>query len=77
MNRMLEVYAAVCLRKQVPMAVVGRCERRNVSEIIAAKCQTEQIKYLERQILRKKPSSIVEQRQVFDDTEQNTKTHTP
>ena len=44
-NSMLEVQAAVCLRKQVPVTVAGRCERRTESEIIAAKYQALQTKY--------------------------------
>ena len=45
-NSMLEVWATVCLRKQVPMTVAGRCEKLTGSEIIAAKYQALETKYL-------------------------------
>ena len=75
MNRMLEIQATVCLRKQVPITVAGRCERPNESEIIAAQDQLVRTKYLETQLLQKKPRAKFEQRQGFDDTEQNKKAH--
>ena len=45
-NNVLEVQATVCLRKQVPMTVAGRCERRTENEIIAAQYQALETKYL-------------------------------
>jgi len=55
------------------MTFAGRYERRNGSEIIVAQVQALQTKYLETQILQKKPRTNVEQRQGFDDTVQHTK----
>jgi len=36
---MLEVKAAVCLRKQVPKTAAGSCETRTKSEIITSQYQ--------------------------------------
>ena len=47
--------------------------KRNESEIIAAKDQALQAKYLETQILEKKPRTKAEQRQGYDDRVQHTK----
>ena len=71
MCRILEVQATLCLRKKVYMTVAGRCESRRESEIIAAQDQALRTKYLETQILQKKPRKKVEQKQGFGDTVQH------
>ena len=44
-NSMLEVQAAVCLRKQVPVTVAGGCERRTESGKITAQYQALETKF--------------------------------
>jgi len=53
------------------MTVAGRCESRTESEIIAAQDQALRTKYLETQILQKKPRKNIEQKQGFGDTVQH------
>jgi len=60
-----------CLLKETKF--LGRGKRRTESEIIAAQDHALQKKYLETQILQKKPRAKFEKKQEFDERLQHTK----